>query len=366
MKKTLMIPFPSHLARGGGVTFFIKMLSKYSTGVFDLVDLNKSKINNFQIHSNSLKIKMKRKYNYLINSKNINNADIVFFNPSLVQNAINRYIYLNKRLNHNNAVTFIHGWDLNYQKKINKSRSLKNSILKSFNKSKLIFVLANQFRKTLINWGVNKNKIQVTQTMVDDNLLSNFDKTDILHKQKLDNINILFLSRLEEVKGIYESIKAFKILTQKYDNLHLHIAGTGKEEGTVENICKDIDNITYHGFVQGDNKKNLFAKSNIYLLPTNHGEGCPISLLEAISFGIPSITTPVGGIKDFFIDNKMGEIIDDNSPDKIIQAIDNLLSDKDKLKEISLFNYNYGQENFMASEVVREIENSIMDSIDAK
>ena len=74
----------------------------------------------------------------------------------------------------------------------------------------------------------------------------------------------------------------------------------------------------------------------------------PISILEAMAFGLPLITSTVGGVKDFFIEDKMGLSI---KPSEIlsletIRKVKNLILDHESINEISNFNFQFAKKNF--------------------
>lgn len=111
---------------------------------------------------------------------------------------------------------------------------------------------------------------------------------------------LLFLGKLGNRKGIYDLLRA----VQKHKNtfrekIRLYIGGNG-ETNKVESIIKNNglgDMAFYCGWVDGIKKIDLLNKADVYVLPSYH-EGLPISILEAMSYGIPIISTPVGGIPE--------------------------------------------------------------------
>jgi glycosyltransferase involved in cell wall biosynthesis len=103
-------------------------------------------------------------------------------------------------------------------------------------------------------------------------------------------------------------------------------------------------------------------ESDIYILPT-WGEGMPASVLEAMAFGLPVITRPVGGIVDFFETPKMGYLIESKSENDFYEAIFQLLNDKDRLTEISIYNHQYALSHFAASKVAGSLESVLKNII---
>lgn len=279
--------------------------------------------------------------------------DIILLNPSIAKNALQRDFLLQRISNLFGFKTsiFIHGFDLPTFEAINK-HWLKTNL----NKSSLIFVLAKSFKNLLEGIGVTI-PIAISTTKVDDRLIKDFD----LSKKNRKQGDLLFLSRIERAKGVYETIEAFKILKNDYPKLKLKIVGTGSE---LDNIIKkikseNIKDIIITGVLTGKDIANTYRTSIIYIFPTHHGEGLPTTVLEAMAFGLPVITRPVGGIVDFFVNHKMGVIEEDLSPSKIAEIIHQYLDNEELLLETEKYNYKYASSNFMASKVARNIESEL-------
>ena len=99
------------------------------------------------------------------------------------------------------------------------------------------------------------------------------------------NDYILFLGRIEPVKGIHYLIEAYKNLNT---NKKLVIAGGVSEVDAYYDELREKaaneKNIIFTGFTQGDELEELYSNAYIYVLPSD-AEGMPLSLLEAMSYG---------------------------------------------------------------------------------
>lgn len=279
---------------------------------------------------------------------------VLILNPSLGDKALKRdaiYLNISKVLNIK-TVVFFHGWDKLTESKISDN---PNWFIKNYNKANGFLVLAQEFKSKLIEWGIQSN-INLTTTKVDDNLLLDFE-----FKHKPINPNILFLARIEKAKGIYIVIDSFVYLKNKYPKLKLTISGDGSELINAKQyvIEKGVMDINFTGRISGESLKKVFKNNGIYFLPTIHGEGMPTSILEAMAFGQAIVTRPVGGIKDFFENKKMGFMLDSINHQDYIEKLSYLIENQDKLNDIGNYNYQYSKNNFMASQVAKNIENSI-------
>jgi len=165
------------------------------------------------------------------------------------------------------------------------------------------------------------------------------------------------LARITKGKGIYETIDAVCILNKKYRNLELVIAGNGNELNAVMSYAKEIniDNVIYTGNVRGITRKMLLKTACIFCMPT-YSEGMPNSIVEAMSYGLPIITRPVGGIIDFFKNGEHGFSSFSKDPQTYANFIEILLNDEQLYRRISLSNYKYAISNFLASEAAKRLE----------
>lgn len=130
-------------------------------------------------------------------------------------------------------------------------------------------------------------------------------------------LNILYLSNMIKAKGYFEVLKLAQ-LTQNHP-IHYHFAG-GWQSDTEEKEFFDYiqkhglsETVTFHGFVNGDQKRTLFENAHLFIFPTRYpNEAFPLSLLEAMSYGLPSIATNEGSIP-YILDERSGIIIDDTA-----------------------------------------------------
>lgn len=277
--------------------------------------------------------------------------NVVILNPSLGKSAVKRdmiFLHIAKMLGKKVAV-FIHG----FNKDNIKSLDIK-SITKSLNRCEVIFILAQEFADIMRSWGVNI-PIHLTTTKVDDRLIEGFDIKTKDHSTK----NILFLSRVEKAKGIYTTLDAIKILQEKNHEIKLTIAGNGNElENTKEYAKRKNIKVEFLGAISGTTLINEFTRANLFILPS-HSEGMPTSVLEAMAFGLPVISRPVGGLCDFFENGKMGQLIESFEPQEYADAIDQYLNNPTFAKETSVYNHEYAKEHFLASSIAKNIESKL-------
>ena len=283
--------------------------------------------------------------------------DVVMVNPSLAQNALKRdFVFINiaNKLGFKVAI-FIHGFNLDYAKRIDKQWAIKH-----FNKASLIFVLAQHFKCILESWGVTI-PIRITTTKVNDALLRGFD---MMKERDYEKRNILFLSRIERAKGVYEAVDTYKILKQRYPDITISFVGDGTELDALKKYVanRHLQGIRFTGRLSGDNLVNEYKTANFFLF-TSYGEGMPTVVLEAMAFGLPVFTRKVGGLVDFFEDGKMGYITDSLNPEDFASAMAPYLDNPELTKTVSVYNAQYAKDHFMASKVAKQLEITIKETL---
>jgi glycosyltransferase involved in cell wall biosynthesis len=201
--------------------------------------------------------------------------------------------------------------------------------------------------------------ISVETTSVDDDLFDIADKSQVHSavSDRASGFHILFLSRMEKDKGIYEAIEAYRILKDRHAEVSMAVAGSGPEHAYAMSyvFSRSIQDIEFCGYIEGTEKQKQYQKADVYILPT-YGEGMPISVLEAMSYGLPVITRPVGGLRDFFEEGRMGFYTESVEPAVFSELLDRLYLDPELRSRIKAFNREYAKQRFAASRVAGRLE----------
>jgi glycosyltransferase involved in cell wall biosynthesis len=155
---------------------------------------------------------------------------------------------------------------------------------------------------------------------------------EIPDRTKHGVVQFVHLGRLGERKGSYDLVNAFLGLPEGLRNgARLVLAGDGDIEGVRRLAAPAGDRIVVHSWVDARERDRLLAESDVFALPSR-AEGVPMALLEAMANGLPSITSPVGGIPDVFRDCIDGLLVKPGDVDQIRVAMANLITD-DTLRE---------------------------------
>ncbi len=294
------------------------------------------------------------------------NPELVHLNPSLGFKSFFRdgvFAWQTKQLGYP-LIVFWHGWNKDFE---NIVRNKYLSFFKStFGLADGFIILASEFEEVLRDWGITAPIFRQT-TCVDESLCYGIDLGQKWSDpQNISTYKILFLARLTRSKGVFETVEAIKLLLDEKLNIQLTIAGDGDVRAEVEKFTRSMGlnekQVVFTGDIRGKDKVDAFARHHIYCFPTYYGEGLPTSVLEAMTFAMPVITRPVGGLKDVFIDGEMGLLVDKKSPKHIAENLKTLISNPPRMAEIGKNNMRYADKHFMAS-VVAEKHTTICSEI---
>ena len=163
---------------------------------------------------------------------------------------------------------------------------------------------------------------------VEDNYL-NFEFENYIVQKDFNNLNVLYLSTMIKSKGYFEVLKLANVM--KNSSYHFHFAGGWQDKEDEKEFFQYIEQnnlqniVTFHGFVNGEEKRSLFEMANMFIFPTRYkNEAFPLSILEAFSYGVPVISTNEASIPSI-LDEKSGIVIDNLND--LQKAFESTLSD---------------------------------------
>lgn len=166
------------------------------------------------------------------------------------------------------------------------------------------------------------------------------------------------IANLYKTKGLEYLIEAVKILMNELRatsyELRAIIIGEGTERKNLENLIKKY-NLEKNIFLLGNikNAAELLPALDIYIC-SSVKEGFPYSILEAMSAGLPIVSTNVGGIPEIVDDGKNGLLIEPHNPEKLAEKIKILIEDEALRKEFIKEAKKTANEKFKLSEMIKK------------
>ncbi|HEY4784737.1 MAG TPA: glycosyltransferase family 4 protein [Bacteroidales bacterium] len=188
---------------------------------------------------------------------------------------------------------------------------------------------------------VDRPKIHIVPNFAPDGMFVSEEhvKTKFLNLMPL---RILYLSNFIEKKGYNELLEAYLTLDEIHKSqVTIDFAGRFESESQKQLFLQKLkghSGIRYHGAVDDEMKRKLFAESHIFCLPTAFLEGQPISILEAYAAGCVVLTTGQSGILDIFTNEINGYQIQEKSPDSIKHTLEQILVTPQDMLPVALNN----------------------------
>ncbi|MGV8073274.1 MAG: glycosyltransferase [Syntrophobacteraceae bacterium] len=169
---------------------------------------------------------------------------------------------------------------------------------------------------------------------------------------------LLCPAHLIERKGQEYLIRAIALLRQRGYNTRLQLAGDGEMRGSLEAlVCRYglQDAVEFLGQVQHGALLQFYetGKVDMIVLPTLH-EGIPVSLMEAMSYGIPCVSTTTGGIPELLRDGA-GVLVPPKDPTALADAIEKLLQDHQLRDRTAKNGYRRVKEEFNVEKVAEDL-----------
>ena len=217
-------------------------------------------------------------------------------------------------------ILHLHGIRFDYFKRYHLSRF----ILKTA--ADLYLSLSKQMKNELITLGIPKDKIVCFPNAVDSKIFQPKEK-------KMDN-TIRYVGRIAPRKGLHVLLKSLNYIKNSVD---LEIIGPpGWNQDYYQNILRliEIENrrgkhkIRYLGRVDQTSLIEGYQKASIFVLPSLF-EPFAVVLLEAMACETPVISTYTGGTPEIIKNGENGILVPVNNPNKLAEAINYLLENKD-------------------------------------
>lgn len=185
-------------------------------------------------------------------------------------------------------------------------------------------VLSNTWKDFyVLNLGLNPQQVFV---------LPNPTELPLQTPQRLNvrKVTLLFCGRIGQRKGAFDLIKAFAKLPERQQNCsELILAGDGEvEQGQklVESLNLE-KHINFLGWLNSEQRDKLLARADVFVLPS-YNEALPMAILEAMGWGLPIISTPVGGIPELVIPNKNGLLVSPGDVQQLSEAMQTLIENE--------------------------------------
>lgn len=167
----------------------------------------------------------------------------------------------------------------------------------------------------------------------------------------------LYAAYFNENKGCDIFIEAFSKISPLYPEWKLIMCGSG-DVTLINKLVRKFkleDKIEMPGWIEGEQKKKLFANAGAYCM-TSYMEGLPMSVLEAISYGVPVISTPVGCLPEILKDKHSVLFFNYGNSDELAKCMKIIINNNNLREHLSCEGYNTCQEFFSIENITNKLE----------
>lgn len=212
-----------------------------------------------------------------------------------------------------------------------------------------VIVLSQSIRQKVVTlFGVPENKVHVIY-----NPCPVVDSVRYTDQYK----EVLFAGTLNHNKGYSVLIRAFARIAASYPDWKLCVAGNG-ELVEAKRLVSDfgIENqVSFLGWVREEVKDKCFRRASIFCL-ASYREGFPMAVLDAWAYGLPVISTPVGGLPDVLTDNQNVLFFEPGDVEGLAYQLGRLMADVELRYRLSEASLSQSKVLFSTREINKQID----------
>jgi glycosyltransferase involved in cell wall biosynthesis len=184
---------------------------------------------------------------------------------------------------------------------------------------------------------------------------------------KDSNIKIVYLGNLIRTKGFFDLLHAVPKVLQENKSVLFRFAGAWRNDTDYFEADEYIEkhglsnNVQFMGSVTGEKKYSLLNESNIFIFPTYYKyEGHPWVIVEALSAGLPIITTNHACIPESIRDGVNGFIVPDKDPESIAMCLIELIDNEALRLRMSAASLDIYKRRYTANHFIDGIKNCLL------
>lgn len=234
-------------------------------------------------------------------------------------------------------------------------KSMKTSIARlQQSRATALLVTTEEARQRVVKGEQRRSSTYLLPHGIDSDL---FSPPADLPQAPTDSVVILFLANISERKGIFEMLNAFERLGLVYPNAILWIAGGGEHEASARATASTLscgDRIRFLGRQSREQALELLRSVDIYCLPS-HGEPFGMTVMEAMSCGLPVVVTDAGGVR-WIVDDEGGIRVPERSPEDLARALAELIASPEQRKQMGTHNRAKVLRQFTWDRVIDRLE----------
>jgi len=176
-----------------------------------------------------------------------------------------------------------------------------------------------------------------------------------------NEIVIITACRLVGWKGIQYSIRGIGLLIKKGYNIKYLIIGDGEDRERLKTIAKDLgisESVYFLGDIKNSELPRYYSIAHAAVFPSIANETFGISIAEAMSCGIPVVSTKIGGIPEVVADGT-GFLVQPEDEDALAESIEKIITNSELKENLGCSGRKWVIENFNWDKIVEKFEGYI-------
>lgn len=185
-----------------------------------------------------------------------------------------------------------------------------------------------------------------------------------------NELRIFYIGLLHEEKGIQTLLDTFRLLTDKHNNVSLHLAGQFQNESDREIFLSHAqeygvrDRIHLHGLVTLEAKWELFARMDVMCFLSHYSaESFGNSVLEAMIWEMPVVATAWRGVQDLVVDQETGYLVPIRDARAAAEKLSLLLADRELRTRLGKRGRERFLQEFTLEKHLKRMENAILSCV---
>lgn len=253
-------------------------------------------------------------------------------------------------------------------------RSLSDSdqrIYESFIKEKELYqtvdkvICLSGFTLSLLNevYGISRDKlVLIYNGLKDDGTIITAEQRNLLKKQyhfsSKEKI-ILFVGRLDAIKGVETLILSFQDLLKTHENYRLIVIGDGNFSSCLNKCETSWKQVTFTGRLDKKQLYDFYQIADIGVMPSMH-EQCSYVAIEMMMFALPMVVSTTTGLKEMIRNGEFGYTFNmeegsEESKNKLVDLVSKVLEAPSwKRKGMKSLSRSFYEERFSVQEMQKK------------
>ena len=345
MKKKVCMVVPSFSAKGGIAT----VVSGYKGS--ELEEIYDVKYIESYCEGNKTKKIIKAMKAYFLFLKEIifDKPDLVHIHSSFGGSFYRKlpFVYIAKWFK-TPVINHIHGSEI-ANLYINAGEKKKHLVEKCFDKCAYLVVLSDEWKKNL----------DIVRTKTPKIVIENYSTIhkECLRKKNNDIKNILFLGFITELKGCFDIPEIACRVVKQFPKVKFILAGCGEVEklkGIINE--KGLERyFSFPGWVKKEEKQKLLENADLFFLPS-YTEAMPMSILEAMGYGLPIVASNVGGIPQLIEEDRNGFMAKPRDVEVFANDILKIVQDDDLIYDMGNYSLEKASKYYSLESHIEKVE----------